>query len=98
MAENTKAKTKLKLKDSSVPDLKNRLSDLKEELRNLRFSRTVGQISNTARFKVARRDIARIKTILREYELSIRKPKDGIEVKEEKAVKAAKTVKAVKDK
>ncbi len=45
-------------------DLK--LKDLKEELFNLRFQNTIGQIENNRRLVTIRRDIARIKTIINE--------------------------------
>ena len=42
----------------------------KEELFNLRFQQATGQLENTARLTPARKNIARIKTILSEKELS----------------------------
>lgn len=43
---------------------------LKEELFNLRFQLTTGQLENTARLKEVRKTIARIKTALRQQELN----------------------------
>lgn len=51
-------------------EMANQLDDMHQELFNLRFQRTTGQISNTARFNQVRKDIARIQTILRERELA----------------------------
>jgi large subunit ribosomal protein L29 len=45
-------------------ELSTQLETLGKELFNLRFQRASGQLENTARFREARRDIARIKTIL----------------------------------
>ena len=45
-------------------ELGTELETLGKELFNLRFQRASGQLENTARFREARRDIARIKTIL----------------------------------
>jgi len=45
-------------------ELSTELETLGKELFNLRFQRASGQLENTARFRQARRDIARIKTIL----------------------------------
>jgi large subunit ribosomal protein L29 len=45
-------------------ELSNELETLGKELFNLRFRRASGQLENTARFRQARRDIARIKTIV----------------------------------
>ncbi|WP_270508190.1 50S ribosomal protein L29 [Lactobacillus gasseri] len=42
----------------------------KEELFNLRFQQATGQLENTARLRQVRKNIARIKTILTEKELS----------------------------
>jgi large subunit ribosomal protein L29 len=67
---------KIKLKDLTVPELTHKLSDFKEELRNLRFSKVIGQVANTGRLRVLRRSIARISTILKEYALGIRKPRE----------------------
>jgi large subunit ribosomal protein L29 len=43
-----------------------KLSDLKEELFNLRFQHEIGQLENTAKLKILRQDIARINTALKE--------------------------------
>ncbi|QMU07999.1 50S ribosomal protein L29 [Levilactobacillus suantsaii] len=42
----------------------------KDELFNLRFQLATGQLENTARLKQVRRNIARIKTVLRQQELN----------------------------
>ncbi len=50
----------------SPDQLKDELLKLKKEVFNLRFQMAAGQLENTARVRQARRDIARIKTIMRE--------------------------------
>ena len=45
-------------------DLREQLLQLKKEQFNLRFQRATGQLENTSRVRVVRRDIARIKTVL----------------------------------
>ncbi|QCO14424.1 50S ribosomal protein L29 [Azospirillum brasilense] len=50
----------------STEELNDQLLQLKKEQFNLRFQRASGQLENTARVQVVRRDIARIKTILGE--------------------------------
>ncbi len=50
----------------SPDQLKEELLKLKKEVFNLRFQMATGQLENTARVRQARRDIARIKTIMRE--------------------------------
>jgi large subunit ribosomal protein L29 len=52
---------------AKTPDeLSDQLDTLKKEQFNLRFQRASGQLENTARVRVVRRDIARIRTILAE--------------------------------
>jgi len=51
-------------RDRSVDQLNDELVKLKKEQFNLRFQRASGQLENTARFRVVRRDIARIMTVL----------------------------------
>ena len=46
-----------------------KLAGLKEELFALRFQLAVNQLDNTARLKAVKKDIARIKTVLRENEI-----------------------------
>ncbi|MBP2293616.1 50S ribosomal protein L29 [Azospirillum rugosum] len=50
----------------STEELNDQLLQLKKEQFNLRFQRASGQLENTARVQVVRRDIARIKTVLGE--------------------------------
>ncbi len=52
---------------TKTPDeLATMLLDLRKEQFNLRFQRATGQQENTARVRLVRRDIARVKTILAE--------------------------------
>ncbi|MBI5183759.1 MAG: 50S ribosomal protein L29 [Nitrospinae bacterium] len=50
----------------SIDELKRKEKDLKDELFNLRFQLATKKIENPVRVRVVRRDIARVKTILRE--------------------------------
>ena len=52
------------LRAKTLDELEGRLADLKKEQFNLRFQRASGQLTNTAQVGGARREIARIKTIL----------------------------------
>mgnify|MGYP000946548971 FL=1 len=54
-------------------ELNRELLDLKNELFNLRFQLATGQLDNPMRIKTVRKDIARVKTIIRERELGIGK-------------------------
>lgn len=58
------------IKGMSVNEMNEQLSSLKEELFNLRFQLAVNQLDNTARIKAVKKDIARIKTVLRAAELA----------------------------
>ncbi|MCW2237441.1 50S ribosomal protein L29 [Azospirillum canadense] len=54
------------VRTKSTDELNDQLIQLKKEQFNLRFQRASGQLENTARVQVVRRDIARIKTVLGE--------------------------------
>ena len=58
-----------KIKEMSSPELEKELSELKSELFKLRFSLATNGLDNPLKVKEVRKDIARIKTILREREL-----------------------------
>ena len=58
-----------KLKEMSSPELEKELSELKSELFKLRFSLATNGLDNPLKVKEVRKDIARVKTILREREL-----------------------------
>ncbi len=49
----------------SADELKAQVAELKKELFNLRFQKAAGELSNTSRFRAAKREIARILTHLR---------------------------------
>jgi large subunit ribosomal protein L29 len=51
--------------DMSLDQLDDQLVKLKKEQFNLRFQRASGQLENTARIRLIRRDIARIQTVAR---------------------------------
>ena len=51
------------MRDLTNEELDNRLADTRKELFNLRFQSATGQLENTARLRLARREIARILTL-----------------------------------
>lgn len=57
------------LRDLPLAELEQRLVEAKEELFNLRFQNATGQLDNYKRLGQLRKDVARIKTLLREREL-----------------------------
>jgi len=58
------------IRELSNQELQDKIRELKEELFNLRFQMATGQQENTMRLGHVRKSIARIKTVLRERELS----------------------------
>ena len=58
------------LRDLNSEELIVKLNDFKSELFSLRFQLATGQLENTARIKMVKRDIARVKTILAERKLN----------------------------
>lgn len=69
MVTETRAATNKRaavLRAKSATELKDEMLELRKEEFKLRMKRGTGQLTNTARFKQIRRDVARIKTILKE--------------------------------
>ncbi len=64
------ASTKESLRDIADAELFVKLDEAKEELFNLRFQNVTGQLENSARLGVVRKQIARINTELREREIA----------------------------
>jgi large subunit ribosomal protein L29 len=58
------------LRDMDVNELETRLSEVKQELFNLRFQHVTGQLDNFARLGQLRKDVARMNTILRQQEIA----------------------------
>jgi large subunit ribosomal protein L29 len=57
------------VRELSLEEMHRKVADLKEELFNLRFQDEIGQLENPQKMKQTKRDIARIKTVIRESEL-----------------------------
>ncbi len=58
------------LKELSTAELLEKEAEYKEELFNLRFQLATGQLEDTAQIKKVRKNIARVKTVLRQAELA----------------------------
>lgn len=58
------------LRALETDDLRLRLEEACKEMMNLRFQFTMGQQNDTSKLRIARRNIARIRTLLRERELA----------------------------
>lgn len=65
-------KTK-EIRQMSSDALAKKEDELKNELFNLRFQLATGQLDNPSRIKIVKKDIARVKTIIREKELEVGK-------------------------
>lgn len=61
--------TATELAGMDVDELVSRLAESRKELFNLRFQLATGQLDNSARMGAARRDVARILTVLRDREI-----------------------------
>ncbi|MSQ23201.1 MAG: 50S ribosomal protein L29 [Chloroflexi bacterium] len=59
------------MREFDEAELARRVADFQQELFNLRFQYATRQLTNHARFRVVRRDIARIRTLQRERELGL---------------------------
>ena len=56
----------------TVPELKTKLQDDFESLQNFRFQKALQQLENPVQIKHVKKEIAQVKTLLKEYELGIR--------------------------
>lgn len=59
-----------KMRDMNAAELNTELSKMKKELFNLRFQHATGQLENPVKMRELKKDIARVKTIIREKELA----------------------------
>ena len=57
------------IRQNDMSELNNKLADLKDELYKLRFQLAINQLENPMRIVAVKKDIARIKTIIRENEI-----------------------------
>ena len=64
------------VKQLPLEEIRIRLRDAEDELANLRFQLALRQLDNPLKVRYARRDVARLKTVIREYEIGLREQKD----------------------
>jgi large subunit ribosomal protein L29 len=57
------------IRNTETQELLNKVDEYKKELFGLRFQNATGQLENTARIKTVKKNIARIKTVIKEREL-----------------------------
>ena len=61
------------LNEMTKMELETKLTDNMDALQNLRFQKALQQIENPLQIRVLKRELAQVKTVLRELELGIRK-------------------------
>ncbi|OGL47733.1 MAG: 50S ribosomal protein L29 [Candidatus Schekmanbacteria bacterium RBG_13_48_7] len=71
------------LREMALEEMLQKKEELTEELFNLRFQASTGQIENPIKMRSVRRDIARIATLLRELEIN--QPADAKKIEETKS-------------
>ena len=57
------------IRENTLPELNKKLAELKDELFHLRFQLAINQLENPMRITAVKKDIARVKTIIREKEI-----------------------------
>ena len=63
------------LKEMNEPELKTRLEDSLEAIQNLKFQKALQQLEDGSSISKLRKEIAQIKTVLKEFDLGIRERK-----------------------
>ena len=58
------------IREKNLAELKDQLASLNDELFKLRFQLTINQLDNPTRISAVKKDIARVKTVMREMELA----------------------------
>lgn len=71
----------------TTPELSEKLLDLKQELFNLRFQHSTGQLKNPLQLSTVKKDIARVMTIIKDRELGIPKNAGKVKAQPEKKSK-----------
>ena len=66
-----------KVRELTMNELNEELKKMKNELFNLRFQHVTGQLENPMRMKDVKRDIAKIKTVIRENEIAAEQQATG---------------------
>ena len=70
------------IKEMTLDELTLKLEDSKEELANLRYQKALGQLNNPLRIRIVRKEVARLTTVLHEYEIGIRQRSAEVKEKE----------------
>ena len=59
-----------KVREMGLEELRTKVIELQEQLFRLRVQKSIGQLDNAIKLRETRRDIARVKTVLREKQVS----------------------------
>jgi large subunit ribosomal protein L29 len=73
------------LRELSDTELIRRIQEEEESLANLRFQKVISQLENPMKLRLTRKDIARMKSVLRERQLKKPEPKTDQSVQQKKA-------------
>ena len=65
------------IKEMKTEEISQRINEEERNLVDLRFSHQLKQLTNTSKLKIVKRDIAKMKTVLKERELSVAKSSKG---------------------
>ena len=63
------------IREMTADEMQRKVTDLKQELFNLRFQHEIGQLENRAKIRQTKQDIARLLTVIREVSLNPQKAK-----------------------
>jgi len=63
------------IREMTADEMRRKVTDLKQELFNLRFQLEIGQLENQAKIRQTKQDIARLLTVIREISLNPQKAK-----------------------
>jgi len=66
-----------KVREMSPDELRTKERELQEQLFRLRFQKSLGQLDNAVKIRETRRDIARVKTVLRQKQQQAQAPAAG---------------------
>ena len=58
------------IRDMTADEMRRKVTDLQQELFNLRFQHEIGQLENRAKLRQTKRDIARLLTVIRDVSLN----------------------------
>jgi large subunit ribosomal protein L29 len=89
--------TAIELRELEDDELENRLAEYRREMLNLRFQLATGQLDNYSRLNDAKRNVARVLTILRDREIALAEGRDYAPVILDRPVRPPRRPAAVAD-